>query len=381
MNATKRASLRASFFRPSVVLTEEEQAERAERRKRSVAEVQKALAAKAELIEPRQLHRYGCKMVVCLVWHGRSSTGERKLVVIPDNMKWTAWGKWLETTLGLREGESKGLVVQYFNARGKAVPIDTKWALISWLDNNWTRHPPELHIYSVGAMVDAAEVREEVVRSIFEQYDEDHSGQLSPAEVKEMLRQLQLSSELGVSKEDVGYFVDAQFSAADVNKDGVVSFDEFVQYFNSLQDYLKDQLTTERLHRHVLMHFREEYVEATSHRRSLGQILTRLGGTLALTAQGHNYGIEASFSADCANDANRDLPIRVCTLLEQKLEYFADESQVRAAVRRSSHRRAPRPCPRLAPAGACNVSRRAADPRRDAHAPRPRRFRRRGRAR
>jgi len=200
-------------------------------------------------------------------------------------MKWTAWGKWLETTLGLREGESKGLVVQYFNARGKAVPIDTKWALISWLDNNWTRHPPELHIYSVGAMVDAAEVREEVVRSIFEQYDEDHSGQLSPAEVKEMLRQLQLSSELGVSKEDVGYFVDAQFSAADVNKDGVVSFDEFVQYFNSLQDYLKDQLTTERLHRHVLMHFREEYVEATSHRRSLGQILTRLGGTLALTAQ------------------------------------------------------------------------------------------------
>jgi len=50
-----------------------------------------------------------------------------------------------------------------------------------------------------------------MVKQIFETYDADQSNSMSSQEVKDMLLELDLDSTLGVSKDDVTAFIDAEF--------------------------------------------------------------------------------------------------------------------------------------------------------------------------
>ena len=45
-----------------------------------------------------------------------------------------------------------------------------------------------------------------------------------------MLLSLDLAVQLDVSKEDVAHFIEAEFSRADVDRDGAISFAEFERY-------------------------------------------------------------------------------------------------------------------------------------------------------
>eukprot|EP00698_Gefionella_okellyi_P004915 TRINITY_DN14541_c0_g1_i1.p1 TRINITY_DN14541_c0_g1~~TRINITY_DN14541_c0_g1_i1.p1 ORF type:complete len:217 (-),score=25.77 TRINITY_DN14541_c0_g1_i1:80-637(-) len=68
----------------------------------------------------------------------------------------------------------------------------------------------------------------EKVRLCFEVWDQDHSGQLSPAELKSLL----LSVKEGQSSKALDEEVDFVMSKLDANKDGMISFDEFLKGVN-----------------------------------------------------------------------------------------------------------------------------------------------------
>ena len=78
-----------------------------------------------------------------------------------------------------------------------------------------------------------------------------------------MILEMDLDS-LGVTKDDVANFVQAEFERADIDDSGTITFEEFVQYYNGLQDYLRDKLTNETKNHHVITKYREEYIEAKS---------------------------------------------------------------------------------------------------------------------
>ena len=56
---------------------------------------------------------------------------------------------------------------------------------------------------------------------------------------------------LGVSSEDITNYVHEEFARADKDGSGEIDFDEFTNYFNSLQAFLKDKLTIDSKHIHM----------------------------------------------------------------------------------------------------------------------------------
>jgi hypothetical protein len=136
-----------------------------------------------------------------------------------------------------------------------------------------------------------------------------------------MILEMDLDS-LGVTKDDVANFMQAEFERADIDDSGTITFEEFVQYYNGLQDYLRDKLTVETKNHHVITKYREEYIEAKSlqvpvrDRAILSQafnkapirdgqmcstqvelknLFTTYNGKLLLDAHAHQYNVEVTF--------------------------------------------------------------------------------------
>jgi len=345
-NEDKKAR-RSRFVRPSVCIGQEE-LER--RRAASVAVVHAAMAeAKASAATDRlktvPLRRFGCKLVVAMFHHKRNHEVQRKIVVMEDNIKWgpspTQFQGWAEVCMGLPGAglnQNPTLTFQYFDEHGSAVRIDDRFKLQAWLDECWCRHPLELHCFEVDTLIAELQERDDIVRDIFDQYDCDRSGCLSAAEVQEMLLNLELAEDLGISKEDLVHYVVAEFEAADVDDSGSISFDEFVRYYNGLQDFIKSKLTRENRHTYVHLKFREECIEARSKPTPLRELLKVHKGHLSpklhpasamhdgdySSAQILKYDVHLTMTDDSRVEELGDTRVMIQTLLPDKVENFID---------------------------------------------------------
>jgi len=119
-----------------------------------------------------------------------------------------------------------------------------------------------------------------------------------------------------------------------VDHNGIISFDEFLKYYNGLQEFVKDKLTKDNLHMHVLRKFHEECVEAASYRRKLGHIVRKQAGLLSIenSAGGSSHQIEVRFTPACVTAHNTDKWVRVTTMLEGKIDYYQDNTDVLGEV-------------------------------------------------
>jgi Ca2+-binding EF-hand superfamily protein len=73
---------------------------------------------------------------------------------------------------------------------------------------------------------------EEMAKQKFELYDADKSGNISQAELGKVLRSLGLGQ--GITNTQFNQFLSEQFKAADMDGNGVIDWDEFVEFYNTL---------------------------------------------------------------------------------------------------------------------------------------------------
>ena len=334
-----RDSVRKSGRRRSVLLSvgrlsEEELRERRARRQAAGKGVREALAAEdASHKLSRPLKRFGCSLSFTLVYHTRTDKKTaktvRRTVLHADNFKFSMLPKEVARALKMTEAEAKQLTYSYYNKRGHGVRIDKQGAMTGWLDEMWDRHPPELHVHNMQSMVAESEERMALMHDIFAEYDTDGSGSLSVREVKEMILRLKLTESLGVSREDLATYINDEFKRADVDRSGEMDFEEFVGYFNGLQDYLQDSLARENKFVHTSLKFREAFCHAHSAWTPLGELVDK-GGTLLLDLHGHDYGVEVRITEEAVPKGDEELRrSRVCaqTLLDHSVDYFEDNTE------------------------------------------------------
>lgn len=336
---------RSAILRGSQLLSVEEVQEQKRHRAQAIKAVRAAIAAESAKDKiSRPLRRFGCSLHLTLVHHKRVKTRgsikglprvQRRVVSIKDKLTFNELvcpGGLVEREMeGIKRGGARCLIYQYFDRRGRGVKITKQSELHRWLDEMWDKQPPELHIYDGDALAAEVEDRMELISSIFAEHDVDNSNSLSMGEVKDMLLNLQITEQLGVSKEDFGTYISEEFTLADRDKNNQISFDEFVDYFNSLQDYIQDSLTRENRFMHTFSMFKEAYVQAKSERLPLKAIVEERGGLLTLDHEGHDYGIEVRFGPECLFGSDDDFDssdgwVRAQTLLENKVDYFMDET-------------------------------------------------------
>ncbi|KAK3289220.1 hypothetical protein CYMTET_3336 [Cymbomonas tetramitiformis] len=90
-------------------------------------------------------------------------------------------------------------------------------------------------VCEVDQMVMKAEAREMEIREIFDDYDQDKSGSIDKSELKCIIIDLGLAS-LETPDDKLEQLVSIELEKADLNHDGVISFGEFVHYYNSIKD-------------------------------------------------------------------------------------------------------------------------------------------------
>ncbi|KAL1514487.1 hypothetical protein AB1Y20_003586 [Prymnesium parvum] len=271
-----------------------------------------------------ELKRFGCHLVVVLEKHGKQTT--RMIVVIEDKVGVRELFTYCERCLGAAKGESKSWVFRFFDDHGRSHQIDSSKTLHRWIDQRFATHPPVLHIYDTHDLVVDQQEHMRNVMAIFNEYDKDGSGHLSFAELKDMVMTMGLAKSYNVAEEQVEAFAVAQFRKADMNGDKLITFDEFVDYYNGLRDVLKDSLIHHNKHTFTQLRFKEQYVEARSYRRRLWQVMDEDGGVLHLNMNGHDYGIQIRFPEGCITEANSNMWVRAQTLLEHKVDHYEDDS-------------------------------------------------------
>ena len=340
--------------------TEEELKEQQEKRRAAAKHVRQALKAKEQLlVVSRPLRRFDVKLMVTIIHHQynsktkRTST-KRMMVVMNDKLRYDKLPSWTAQACGI--DPKKKLLFEYIMHTGRAIKIDSKAAWQGWLDTMWAAQPPKLHVCDEMFNIEEALDRTQEIRELFDEYDKDNSGGISPTEMTEMIVEMDLAG-LGVSKDDIANYVAEEFERVDTDKSGSISFDEFVQYYNSLKDFLRDKLTTEGKHTNALIKFREEFTEAKSLQQPLVSLVdghpplptgrdeefsllalrkgrSGAGGVMLLEAHGHRFGIEvivpkSAVGASLRNHYGAESKyIRAETVIPSQIDYFSDPAAV-----------------------------------------------------
>ena len=235
-------------------ISEDERRERAEKRAAAAERVRKALKRQdlSHVIE-RPLRRFGLKMMIIAMEHTYSKKLKqelitRRMIVIQDNLKWDKFHDYITKAIN---GKSKaGYSFCYIALNGKQVDITSRQTLGHWMDEMWAMHPPTLHVFENDTVKDKSIDQGEQIAAIFKDYDKDSSGTISLNEMTDLIIEMDLTT-LGVSSEDITNYVNEEFMRADKDNSGEIDFDEFVEYFESLQTFLKDKLTIDSKHIHM----------------------------------------------------------------------------------------------------------------------------------
>lgn len=320
------AARRASFLK-SQSMTEEEKQELLERRQRSALAVRKAIKKAQEAEHDRPLRRLGIKFLVVLRLHIAKKEGEvdrRLMVVMDDKLKFDSLPEFVSKVVPdsiLHRGQK--LIFMHVDRIGRLTSIPDRASWGRWLEANWMRHPPELHIFDSSSLAETHAQLTADLHILFARYDEDCSGGLSVAEMKDMMLELELDQLCGAQRADIAAYVDEAFAEADHNNNGIVDFEEFTSYYNGLQDFIKGRLNAEGSHAHMLVKFAEEYSEARSHEVPIGELVAR-GGRLELDAHDHDYGIVVEIGESCVTPKNAKKYVRASTVIQQQIDYFTD---------------------------------------------------------
>lgn len=167
----------------------------------------------------------------------------------------------------------------------------------------------------------------------------------------------------------VAHYVDTMFALSDVNKDGSLSFEEFVEFYNQLVEFIKLQLLNKNkrcasnraathtelewpergmsvripradgrmpscLRAVTSLRLREEFLEARSFKQHLESLPSelidkKLWKVLHFGILGHEYDVEVRIPPDiAANTADARKWVRAQTLLEEKVDHFVDKTQL-----------------------------------------------------
>ena len=85
----------------------------------------------------------------------------------------------------------------------------------------------------------AAAERQLLAENTFAEADVDGGGTIDGDELANLLISMLTKEKIPFDEETVQEFAKVEFDAADTDKDGLVDFDEFVEYYNSLMDRLQ----------------------------------------------------------------------------------------------------------------------------------------------
>lgn len=258
-----------------------------------------------ELLVSHPLRSFGCKLVVSLFHHVKGNVKPgRMMVVLEDTVRYPQFREWVQVCLwGAPCKAGEELILQYTNEFGESITINNGASLASWLDIMWYKHPPELNVYEVEALLERQQATMDAAQDLFALYDADNSGKI---EVKEMLMTKEMADMLGLPRETLLEFHKEMFHEMDVNGDGSVSYDEFVAHFNQLNSALKSGLMRDH-HKYSRNRLQSLTLEASSYRIALAEIANQpartvddvtsgRGGRLSLDGNdGCDYAIELRF--------------------------------------------------------------------------------------
>ena len=85
----------------------------------------------------------------------------------------------------------------------------------------------------------AAAERQLLAENTFADADLDGGGTIDGDELAALLIMMLTKEKIAFDEETVQEFAKVEFDAADTDKDGLVDFDEFIEYYNSLMDRLQ----------------------------------------------------------------------------------------------------------------------------------------------
>jgi hypothetical protein len=85
----------------------------------------------------------------------------------------------------------------------------------------------------------AAAERQLLAENTFADADVDGGGTIDGDELATLLISMLTKEKIAFDEEAVQEFAKVEFDAADIDKDGLVDFDEFIEYYNSLMDRLR----------------------------------------------------------------------------------------------------------------------------------------------
>eukprot|EP00966_Prymnesium_polylepis_P077380 1792373-Prymnesium_polylepis.1 len=204
--------------------SEEEQVERENRRKRSIAMVKKALTRAQEHELDRPLRLLGCYIMVQLnlVLKNNSFT-HKVLCAMHDKIKFNAVADWIHTVVPDKMLKKNTKLIMTFNDElGRERTITDATGFGQWIETNWARHPPELTIIDSQTLIKNNEQLTMELHDLFDRYDNDKSGGLSISEVKDMLLELDMGKlNDGISRSDISAYVSDAFTGADHDGNGV----------------------------------------------------------------------------------------------------------------------------------------------------------------
>lgn len=307
----------------------------------SVTKIEDALDQRAAQAAKslKELERHGANLAVTVVLHGDTFT-VRCCGYMTDNWQWAQFLERMAECTRLHPKDVREMSFWYLDDRQAPVVLTCTAGLRKWLDDNWIKHPLEIHCRTAELTASMRMANDaKLVRECFAKYDTDGSGSLSTVEMSAMLTELCTSVHVDATLKEIDIWVQHEIDRADMDKSGTISFAQFAHYYSGLRDFIKDFLIKEIAlapnSYAMRQRYDETHVEARSYRRTLSDVFQG-GGSLSLDANGHDYAVELNFDKAEAERASTALGdelkagrwVRAQTLLDRKVENLVDHSGV-----------------------------------------------------
>jgi len=324
--------------RCSIEMTTDERKAWEAKRTRGLQVVKEAMKMRDNaLLFKHALRSFGVAHTVALV-HCTESGEQRKLVTMSDSFTYKELVPWVKHVLYGAQEPKGSISMHYLTETGTTLPISNGLEFDTWRDLYWYKHPPEMFVSDSGGLLAKANLKWSAAQELFNMYDTDGNGKI---DLREMLMAKQMTKILDVHHDDVQSFLKDLFHTSDVNKDHAVSFPEFIQYYNRLNESMREGILRESRPVYRAARLKSNILSAQSWRRTLSQVasskavelddaakavdLSRHFGWLKCDANVlRNYAVGLRIPHACVSDANQHRWVEVSTWSEELVDGFTD---------------------------------------------------------
>jgi len=289
------------------------------------------------LLFKHALRSFGVAHTVALV-HCTESGEQRKLVTMSDSFTYKELVPWVKYVLYGAQDPKGSISMHYLTETGTTMPINNGQEFDTWRDLYWYKHPPEMFVSDSGGLLAKAKLKWSAAEELFNMYDTDGNGKI---DLREMLMAKQMTKILDVHHDDVQSFLKDLFHTSDVNKDHAVSFPEFIEYYNRLNESMREGILRESRPVYRAARLKSNALSAQSWRRTLSQVASSKAAALDDAAEAvdsslrsgwlkcdanvlRNYAVGLRMPLACVSDTNQHRWVEVSTWSEELVDGFSD---------------------------------------------------------